>query len=271
MPTHTWDPTDYERNSAQQQAWARELLSKLDLSDGDAVLDVGCGDGKVTAEIAARVPLGKIVGIDASAEMVELAAARFPPERHPNLCFAVADAGALAYREEFSVVFSNATLHWVIDHRPVLTGVARSLRPGGRTMLQMGGKGNAGDMVAAMVRVIDAPAWSEHFAGFSFPWGFYSPDEYEPWLIEAGLRPRRVELLAKDMVQAGREGLAGWLRTTWMPYLDRVPAERRDGFLAAVLDDYLARYPLDADGNAHVQMHRLEVEADKPADRPARR
>jgi len=265
MPTHRWDPTDYERNSAQQQAWARELLAKLDLSSSDAVLDVGCGDGKVTAEIAAGVPLGRVVGIDASAEMVELAAARFPLNRHPNLGFAVADAAALAYREEFSVVFSNATLHWVIDHRPVLAGVARSLRPGGRTMLQMGGKGNAGDMVAAMARVSAAPAWSAHFAGFALPWGFYGPDRYRPWLLEAGLRPRRVELLAKDMLQSGREGLAGWLRTTWMPYLDRVPPERRGAFLEAVLDDYLARYPLDADGNAHVRMQRLEVEADKPA------
>lgn len=120
-------------------------------------------------------------------------------------------------------------------------------------------------MVAAVDRVRAAPAWAEHFAGFALPWGFYGPDEYESWLVEAGLRPRRVELLAKDMVQTGREGLAGWLRTTWMPYLDRVPAAGRDAFFDAVLDDYLACHPLDADGNAHVRMQRLEVEADKPA------
>jgi NAD+-dependent secondary alcohol dehydrogenase Adh1 len=73
MLTHTWDASDYARNSAQQQVWARELLAKLDLSSGEAVLDVGCGDGKVTAELAAP---GRVVGVDTSAEMVELAVAR---------------------------------------------------------------------------------------------------------------------------------------------------------------------------------------------------
>ena len=73
MLTHTWDASDYERNSAQQQVWAAELLAKLDLSSGETVLDVGCGDGKVTAELAAP---GRVVGVDTSAEMVELAVAR---------------------------------------------------------------------------------------------------------------------------------------------------------------------------------------------------
>ena len=75
---------------------------------------------------------------------------------------------------------------------------------------------------------------------------------------------RRVQLIGKDMVHAGTQGLAGWIRTTWLPYTERVPAERRDAFVAEIIDRYLARRPLDADGNVHLEMVRLEVEAHKP-------
>ena len=87
----------------------------------------------------------------------------------------------------------------------------------------MGGKGNAADVVAVLDEVTALPRWREYFAAFVFPYGFYDPGGYRPWLAEASLRPTRVELVPKDMVHAGREGLAGWLRTTWMPYFERCP------------------------------------------------
>jgi trans-aconitate methyltransferase len=262
MTQFTWDPEDYERHSAQQERWARELVAKLQLAGDETVLDIGCGDGKVTAEIASQVPRGRVLGIDSSADMVRRAGELHPPV-HPNLRFEVGDASQLEFDSEFSVVFSNAALHWVHDQRPVLRGIARSLRGEGRVLVQMGGKGNAADVVAVLDEVTALPRWREYFAGFVFPYGFYDPGEYRPWLVEASLRPTRVELVPKDMVHAGREGLAGWLRTTWMPYLERVPAEMRPELVEDVLDAYLARNPLDEGGNAHVRMVRLEVDATK--------
>jgi len=160
------------------------------------------------------------------------------------------------------VVFSNATLHWVRDHRPVLAGVRNALKPGGRLLFQMGGRGNAAGIVRAVDRVRAQADWADCFQGFTFPYGFYGPEEYHTWLREAGLRALRIMLLFKDMQHAGREGLAGWFRTTWMPYTSRVPAERRDEFIDRVLDAYLAEHPVSAQGVAHVEMVRLEVEAD---------
>ena len=127
MTQFTWDPEDYERHSAQQQHWARELVAKLQLAGDESVLDIGCGDGKVTAEIASRVPEGRVLGIDSSADMVRRAGALHSPV-HPNLRFEVGNASHLEYDGKFSVVFSNAALHWVSDQRPVLRGIARSLR-----------------------------------------------------------------------------------------------------------------------------------------------
>ena len=98
------------------------------------------------------------------------------------------------FDELFDVVFSNATLHWVKDHGPVLKGAARSLRPGGRVLFQMGGRGNGAEIFEVAGLMTRAAAWERFFDGFQFPWGFYGPEEYRPWCAEAGLRPRRIEL-----------------------------------------------------------------------------
>nr|MDO8083436.1 hypothetical protein [Candidatus Sigynarchaeum springense] len=83
------------------------------------------------------------------------------------------------------------------------------------------------------------------------------------WLVDASLKPLRVELLPKDMVQDGAKGLAGWIRTTWLPYIERVPERLRGTFIDALIGDYIERQPPDSEGKVHEPMVRLEVEAMK--------
>jgi trans-aconitate 2-methyltransferase len=256
-----WNPKDYRDHSSQQQKWGRELLAKLDLKGHERVLDLGCGDGKITAEVARNVPRGAVVGLDSSAEMIGCARGDYPSEEHANLSFQVGDARSLDFREEFDWVISFACLHWVIDHRPVLSGICRALRPGGRAMMQFGGKGNAAEVLRIVSKKIESKPWAEYFTDFAFPWGFYSPEEYRPWLEEAGLAIRRLELVPKDMTQEGPKGLASWLRTTWMPYWQRTPEELQQRFLDEIVEEYLAAHPLDSQGLVHLSMMRLEVEA----------
>jgi trans-aconitate 2-methyltransferase len=263
MPVCNWDAADYERHSSAQRQWARELIDKLDLRGDEALLDIGCGDGKVTAEIAARLPAGTVVGIDNSAAMVALAQSRRPVVDHPNLSFALADARFLPFHDAFSVVFSNAVLHWVRDHRPVLRGIFRSTKPGARITLSMGGSGNADGVLAVLEETLSAKEWRAYFNDFAMPYGFHGPEDYRVWLGEAGLTTRRAELMHKDMTQPDRAGLEGWFRTTWLPYTQRVPEKRRDEFVTQVVDRYLERHPPDKRGVIHVHMVRLEVEAVK--------
>jgi trans-aconitate 2-methyltransferase len=105
---YKWDAGDYSRNSSSQQEWARELIGKLQLRGNERVLDIGCGDGKVSAEIAAWVPQGSVVGLDISREMIDYARQNFPSDTHSNLEFVLGDASNLNYVQEFDVVFSNA-------------------------------------------------------------------------------------------------------------------------------------------------------------------
>ncbi len=257
-----WDAEDYSRNSKAQQTWARELVAKLHLEGDESVLDIGCGDGKVTREIAGLLPGGNVVGIDSSREMIEYAEGQRCVSG--NASFRVCDARELQFVEEFDVVFSNATLHWVIDHRPVLAGIGRALKPGGRLLLQMGGRGNAEDVQMTIEALIVDSAWSRYFTDPFTAYGFYGPEEYIPWLRDAGLMPLRVELLERGMVQPGGEGLAAWIRTTWLPYTQRVPEAERGKFVSDVVERYIESHPADDEGMVLVRMVRLEVEALRP-------
>ncbi len=258
-----WNPNEYHQHSSQQQKWATELLAKLALKGHERILDIGCGDGKITAEVAQHVPNGLVVGLDASAEMIEFARKEFPVEEIWNLRFKLGNAQSLDFQEEFDWVISFACLHWVLDHRPVLKGIRQALCPEGRVMLQLGGKGNAAEVARVVFDVIARPLWADYFGGFTFPWGFYSPDEYRPWLNEADLVPTRLELIPKDMTHEGRKGLDGWLRTTWMPYWQRVPTDLQQQFLDEIVQEYLKSHSMDSDGLIHVPMVRLEIEAIK--------
>ena len=264
MGTYQWDSRDYELHSGEQQRWARELIEKLALAGTEELLDIGCGDGKVTAEIAGLLSGGRALGIDNSESMIKLATTRYPPEAYPNLAFALLDAVDLSFLPTFDVVFSNAALHWVKDHRPVVESLHACLKQGGRILLQMGGQGNARTMVGVLDSLMQSPRYRHYFAGFEFPYGFHGVDYYKDLLVGAGFIDARVELIDKDMAHDGIEGLKGWIRTTWLPYTTQVDETDRDEFIDELAESYLKIEPLDAQGKAHVAMVRLEVEARKP-------
>ena len=259
---HKWNPADYEKSSSAQFKWAMDLVSKLELRGDENVIDIGCGDGKITAAIADRVPRGKVLGIDLSGDMVEFACNKYQQHDYQNLSFQQKDATQLAYQDEFDVVVSFACLHWVKDHIPVLEGIRRSLKTPGRILLQFGGKRNAGEILDITEDLIRTDEWSTYFQGFNFPYHFYGAEEYQDWLKQVGLKAKRVELVPKDMVHLGKSGLEGIIRNTWLPYIERIPDELRAKFIGKIADRYIESHPLQ-EGMVHVKMVRLEVEAEK--------
>jgi trans-aconitate 2-methyltransferase len=256
-----WNPADYAANSVVQQTWARELIARLRLRGDERILDVGCGDGKVTAEIARAVPKGEAVGVDASPQMIEFARKTFPPAKVPNLEFHVMDAREIQFLRKFDLLFSNAALHWVDDHQAFLRGAASVLKPDGRLVVSCGGKGNAHDVFLALRPEMRLKRWREFFRKMEAPYFFYSPEEYRKWLPRFGFKTCSVKLAPKDATYEGREGFAAWLRTTWLPYVQRVPENMREEFIVAVAERYLAKHPPDKNGLVHVRMVRLEIDA----------
>jgi trans-aconitate 2-methyltransferase len=266
LQTAKWNAADYAANSAVQQTWARELIAKLNLCGDEKFLDVGCGDGKVTAEIARAVPNGFVIGADASAEMIAFAKKAFPEKKFPNLKFQICDARKISSKKsggQFDFIFSNAALHWVDDHRAILRGMAAVLKPGGRLIVSCGGKGNAQDVFVALRPEMRLKRWREFFRKMPTPYFFYSPSDYEKWLPEFGFKINMLKLAPKDATYVGADEFAAWLRTTWIPYVQRVPESMREEFIAAVTQRYVAKHPPDKSGQVHVRMVRLEIDAVK--------
>jgi SAM-dependent methyltransferase len=161
----------------------------------------------------------------------------------------------------FDVVFSSSVMHWVADHPAFLRGAAACLRPGGRLVMSCGGKGNAQDVFVALRPEMRLKRWREFFRKMEKPYFLYSPADYEKWLPRFGFKSRGVKLSPKDAVYDDRDRFAAWLRTTWLPYIQRVPEDLREEFIAAVTDRYVAKHPPDDAGRIHVRMVRLEIDA----------
>ena len=261
---YKWNSDEYKNNSSNQKSWGSELVSKLHLIGNEQILDLGCGDGELTYQIAILVPQGSVIGIDSSEDMIRLAKQNYGTNRFPNLSFAVKDARELNFNCDFNLVFSNACLHWVIDHRLVLRGIFRSLKNGGKVYLQMGGQGNAADFYAAIEKVISRKKWQGFFERFIFPYGYYSIQEYRGFLLEERFHIDRTDMIPKIMTFDSKDKFASWIRTTALPYTRRVPESSREYFIDEIVSEYLNKQPLDEERIIKIKMVRLEVEAGTP-------
>jgi trans-aconitate 2-methyltransferase len=259
---YQWNASDYATHSQGQEAWGRELMDRLNPREDDDILDVGCGDGRITAAIASRVTRGSVVGCDLSQDMIEHARRTYATT-HPRLSFVQRDAGALGFESQFSCVFSNATLHWIRDQRPVVAGIARALRRGGRFVAQFGGYGNGQEVIDSFAAVYGRRRWRDAYLHFHDTYGFYRPEEYAVWLDAAAMEVSELRLIPKDMVHVDRAAFAGWLRTAWHPYTSPVTPALREAFIHEVVTEYVQRHPEDSSGRIHVQMVRLQLQAVK--------
>jgi trans-aconitate 2-methyltransferase len=230
-----WDARTYDRSSAPQQSWASEVLARLaGVAETATVLDVGCGTGRVTEDLAALVPRGRVLAIDASPDMVELARRRLG-DRAEVWC---QDVLELDLDQPADAIVSTATLHWVTDHDELWRRLARALRPGGVLEVQCGGEGNIAGVRAAIEMVIRDVA--PELAGWS-PWVFAGPEETEKRLSAAGFTAVRCWLEARPTYP---EDVDAFVRTSILPaHLARLPEERRERFAAAVVE--CVRLPLD--------------------------
>jgi SAM-dependent methyltransferase len=221
-----WSPTDYAANAAFVPALGAAALALLDPRPGEIILDLGCGDGALTVQIAAAG--AKVIGLDASEAMVEAARAR-------GVDAFLADGQALDGQAsrfgQFDAAFSNAALHWMLDPDAVAGGIFSMLRPGGRFAGEMGGENNVAILRRGVREELQArnypvpaddPQWYpgiEEFVRLYGCAGFVS--------VQAQLIPRPTPLPA---------GVKGWVKTFRSGWLDvaMVPEWERDDIAAAV-------------------------------------
>ena len=257
MSARDWDAATYHRVSGDVQlVWALEQLERLPLQGDEAVLDAGCGSGRVTAELIARVPRGRVFGVDVAPSMVAHAQEALDGQA-TILC---QDLVELELPEPVDVVFSNATFHWIADHDALFRALHRALRPGGRLLAQCGGAGNIDAFRRLADEVAGEPPFAAHFTDWQGPWNYAGAQEAEARLSAAGFQEVRCWLEPKSVTP---EDPRAFVSTVCLVrHLDRVPAELREAFVDRVIER--SGSPLQLD------YVRLNMEARRPSSNPSR-
>ena len=236
----TWDAKLYEEKHAFVWRQAESLVELLAPKPGESILDLGCGTGHLTAQIAS---VGvSVLGIDSSPEMIEEAC-----RSYPGLGFDIVDARRLAYANQFDAVFSNAMLHWINEPDLVVQGVSRALKPGGRFVAEFGGKGNVKAILAAVQNAMQAVGCSP----VDSPWFFPSVADYASLLESSGLEVTFATLFERPTPLEGDEGMRHWVEMFGGHFLSRVSQDRREEFFLHVDDQQRGVRPGQAVGREH--------------------
>jgi len=233
-----WDATDYARISGLQETMAEEGLALLDLKGSERVLDIGCGDGKVTAEIAARVPKGSVVGVDSSHEMIAFASSHYGPATRPNLRFETADARQLPYRDEFDLVVSFNSLHWVTQQDEALRSIRSAMKPVGRAQLRLVPKGARKSLENVLEDTRPSSRWARYFQEFHDPYLHLTPEQYGELAQSNGLHVLSINTEAKAWDFKSRSAFFGFGSVTFVEWTRFLPEDEKPAFIIDVLDRY---------------------------------
>ena len=254
-----FDGKKYAGSSAHQKEWGSRLIGELSLQGDERVLDLGCGDGALTARIAAIVPQGYVLGIDSSPGMIE-ATKKY---QESNLSFALMDINTLSFHEDFDVVFSNATLHWVHDHELLLANIFRSLSPGGVARLNFGGEGNCRNFLRTVKEEMVRDCYLPYFTDFTWPWFMPSENDYRQLVNRFPFREMKVWLENADRYFPNADALTGWIdQPSIVPFLKQIDGPDRQSFRDTVVRRMidLTRQP---DGTFFETFRRINVFARK--------
>ena len=243
-----WDPDRYAAHARFVSDLGAPVVELLAPRPGERVLDVGCGDGALTAKLAAAGC--RVVGIDASPEQVRAARGR-------GLDARVADVTVLEFRGEFDAAFSNAVLHWVRDPDAALASIHRALAPGGRLVAEMGGHGCVASIRAAFGEVLARRGVDAERLN---PWYFPTAEEYRGRLDAAGFDVDSIRIFPRPTPLPS--DVTDWLETFAQPYLAGVPDAGRPAVLREMRErlDPVLRTP---DGGWAADYVRLRFAATK--------
>jgi len=225
-PGKAWDAALYESKHSFVWKYGADLLEVLAPQPGERILDLGCGTGHLTAQIAATG--ARVVGIDNAPSMIEQAR-----KNYPDLPFELADGADFAFAEPFDAVFSNAALHWMKRPEQVAACVWQTLKPGGRFVAEFGGKGNVQALIDAAYNALEALGFPTRRE--QAPWYFPSIGEYATLLEQQGFEVSSALLFDRPTpLDGGAEGMRLWLKMFGSALMNDLPAEQQQTVIRQV-------------------------------------
>jgi trans-aconitate 2-methyltransferase len=224
----SWDAETYDRVADPQARWGRVVLERLPLVGTERVLDAGCGTGRVTEMLLARLPRGRVVALDASPSMIDAARGRLA-SHGDRVEYVVADLSRpLPLAEPVDAILSTATFHWITDHDALFANLAAVLEPGGWLVAQCGGEGNIASIQRVLAGMGDGWLGPVHFAG---------PEVTTRRLEAAGFVEVSCWLTDEPTLFEPGEPFETFLRTVVLgAHLERLPEADRVGFVRDVAD-----------------------------------
>ncbi len=225
-----WDGASYDRISGTMEALGLEVLSRLELAGDELVLDAGCGSGRITQALVERLPRGRVIAVDQSASMVDVAKERLSETADIR----VVDLLELDLEEPVDAIISTATFHWIADHDLLFRRLRAVLRPGGRLVAQCGGEGNITILRSKVAPLLDRQPYAEHFRDWQPPWNYAGAEQTHERLLSAGFSSAECWLQPAPREPGHpREFLS---TIVLGPHVQRLPDELRERFMDDALE-----------------------------------
>ncbi len=259
MNTFEFDGRKYKKASIHQKEWGNTLISELKLKGNERVLDLGCGDGVLTEQLSLAVPNGEVLGIDASIGMIETAKGIIKD----NMDFQQLDINEINYENEFNVIFSNAALHWVKDHKRLLENAYQALKIQGIILWDFGSSGNCANFIDVISKKITDDKFAGYFKNFEWPWFMPSKPQYEQLISLIGFSDFTIMEMNRDRYFSNAEEMIRWIdQPCIVPFLKCVPGQVKKVFRDEVVAE-MVKKTRQPNGTYFETFRRLKIYAKK--------
>jgi len=260
-----WDAENYHRVSTVQESWAIELLEKRKMGEYEVVMDAGCGTGRVTETIANAVKSGRVYAVDIDGNMITKAKENL--KGFSNITFIKSDISEVSLPEKTDLIFSNAVIHWILDHKKLFSNFWELLKPNGELLIQCGGRGNLELVHAILEKLRKSITFKHYFADWKNPWNFASPEDIKKTLNDIGFKDTQAQLKKKTAEFGDYQEFTLFMKTVVMkPYLAYLPSnnnnETRNSFMGEFMDELKKNQitsRIEADIDLKLQYVRLDI------------
>jgi len=259
VSTFQFDGEKYKKASKHQKEWGNKLISEINISGNEVILDLGCGDGVLTEQLSTLVPDGKVIGIDSSIGMIETA----KKLEKSNLSYVCLDIDDMEFENCSDIIFSNAALHWVKNHQQLLKNSIKALKSNGVLAWNFAGDGTCSNFYSTVDVVMSMPLYQEFFVNYECPWYMPSKDDYILLIENVGFNRFDVLYENADRYFADTDEMIKWIdQPSLVPFLNYLPNDKKESFRNKVVDIMIDKTK-QSDGKCFETFRRLNIKATK--------
>jgi trans-aconitate 2-methyltransferase len=254
-----FDGNKYKKASTHQKEWGNKIIAGLELTGNEKILDLGCGDGILTRQLSQLVPNGSVLGIDSSKGMIETA----KEQESSNVSFQLLSINDIAFSDEFDLIFSNSTLHWIPDHKNLLNRTYKALRKQGIIRFNFAGDGNCSGFFKVIRDMMEIKEYKGFFTAFEWPWYMPVLNDYKVLVDSCDFIETNVWGENADRYFQSKDEMIKWIdQPSIVPFIRLVDESKKTQFRDEVINNML-KLSEQTDGRCFETFRRINVYAKK--------